>query len=106
MELRAFQENLKRFEELNAQVLGISVDSVYSHQAFAEKLGGLTFPLLADFHPKGEVAQRYGLWRPDKGYSRRAIVIVDRDGIVRHSQVIPQGPPDVEELLHLVRSLA
>ncbi|MCB0035285.1 MAG: redoxin domain-containing protein [Anaerolineales bacterium] len=56
------QANLGRFEELNAQVLGISVDSVFAHQAFAEKLGGLDYPLLADFHPKGAVTKEYGLW--------------------------------------------
>ena len=86
-------------------MLGLSVDSVYSHQAFAEKLGGLSYPLLSDFHPKGEVAMKYGLWRADKGLSRRAIVMVDRAGIVRYSQIIPQGPPDVDELLRVVQSL-
>jgi peroxiredoxin len=80
-------------------VLGLSVDSVYAHAAFAEQLGGLDFPLLADFHPKGEVAQAYGLWRADRGYSRRAIVIVDPSGIVRHKHVIDRGPPDVEQVL-------
>jgi peroxiredoxin len=100
------QENLSRFEELKAQVLGISVDSVYSHQAFAEQLGGLAFPLLADFHPKGEVTKAYGLWRAERGYGRRAIVMVDRQGIVRHSQVIAQGAPDVEKVLAAVRALA
>ena len=100
------QENLARFDELNAQVLGISVDSVYSHRAFAEQLGGLTFPLLADFHPKGEMVKQYGLWREDKGYSRRTIVIVDRQGVVRHSQVIPKGAPDVEAVLAAVQAVA
>ena len=99
------QANLSRFEELNAQVLGISVDSVYSHGAFSEQLGGITFPLLADFHPKGEVVRQYGLWREDKGYSRRAMIVVDREGIVRHSEVIPQGAPDVEKMLEVVRSI-
>ena len=79
---------------------------MYSHQAFAEQLGGLTYPLLADFHPKGEVIRQYGLWREDKGYSRRAIIIVDREGIVRHSEVIPQGPPVVEAVLAAVRAIA
>lgn len=97
---------MSRFEELNAQVLGISVDSVDSHRAFAESLGGLSFPLLADFHPKGEVVTKYGLWREDKGYSRRAVVIVDPEGIVRYSQVIPKGSPDVEEVLAAVNSIA
>lgn len=78
---------------------------MYSHQAFAEQLGGLSFPLLADFHPKGEVAKKYGLWREERGTSRRAIIIVDREGIVRYSQVIPKGPPDVEEVLAAVKTV-
>lgn len=65
-----------------------------------------TFPLLADFHPKGAVVRDYGLWREDKGYSKRAIVIVDRDGIVRHSEVIPQGAPGVEEVLARAKEIA
>jgi peroxiredoxin len=99
------QENLSRFEELNTQVLGISVDSIYSHQVFAEQLGGLSFPLLADFHPKGQVIKAYGLWREDKGYSRRAIVIIDTEGVVRSIEVVPQGPPDVEKILQAVKAL-
>lgn len=95
-----------QFDALSAQVLGISVDSVYSHQAFADQLGGLTYPLLSDFHPKGEVAQLYGVWRADKGYNRRAIVIIDASGIVQHSEIIPQGVPDVAEVLKRVRELA
>ena len=85
-------------------MLGISVDSVYSHQAFAKELGGLEYPLLADFHPKGEVAQAYGFWREDKGYSRRAIVILDPQGMVRYSKIIDRGAPDVEHLLNIVRN--
>ena len=87
-------------------MLGLSVDSVYSHQAFADELGGLDFPLLADFHPKGRVTQAYGLWREDKGYSRRAIIIIDRAGVIRHSQVIERGAPDVEALLAVVKEIA
>ncbi len=75
------------------------MDSVHSHRAFANVLGGLDYPLLADFHPKGEVTKQYGLWREDKGYSRRAIVIMDGNGIVRQSYVIEKGPPDVEAVL-------
>jgi peroxiredoxin len=87
-------------------VLGISVDSVHSHRAFADHLGGLSFPLLADFHPKGEVVKAYGLWREDRGYSKRAIIIVDKEGIVRHSQWIEKGPPDVEQVLAVVKAIA
>jgi peroxiredoxin len=87
-------------------VLGISVDSVYSHQAFATELGGLDFPLLADFHPKGQMTKAYGLWREDRGYSRRAIIILDGDATVRHSQVIERGAPEVEAVLAAVRAIA
>jgi alkyl hydroperoxide reductase subunit AhpC len=99
------QENLSRFEELNAQVLGISVDSVYSHKAFAEQLGGITFPLLADFHPKGQIAQNYGVWNEERGHNRRAVIILDELGIVRHSQIIAQGAPNVDEIIGTVKKL-
>jgi len=87
-------------------VLGISVDSVHSHRAFAKELGIAGLPLLADFHPKGEVIKAYGLWREDKGYSRRAVVIVDREGIVRYAEVVPVGPPSVETVLEEVKAVA
>jgi peroxiredoxin len=99
------QDNLPRFEELNAQVLGISVDSVFSHRAYAEQLG-VTFPLLADFHPKGEVVKTYGLWRDEWGNSKRAIIILDKEGIVRHSEIIAKGLPDVEAVLQATQAIA
>ena len=68
-------------------------------------MGGLTYPLLADFHPKGEVVKAYGLWREERGYSRRAIVVIDREGFIRHSHVYERGAPDMEEVLAIVRSL-
>ena len=61
--------------------------------------------LLADFHPKGAVTQAYGLWREDNGTSRRAVVIVDRAGIVRYVEIIPKGPPDVDKVLAEVQAL-
>ncbi len=86
-----FVNDLKQFEGMKAQVLGISVDSVYAHKAFAEKLG-IKYPLLSDFHPKGKVAESYGLYLADKGITARATVVIDREGIVRHVKVedIPQ----------------
>ena len=69
-------------------------------------MGGLDFPLLADFHPKGQMTQAYGLWRDDRGYSRRALIILDRDGVVRHSQVIDKGAPDIEAVLTAAQAIA
>lgn len=86
-------------------MLGISVDSVHSHRAFANSLGGLTYPLLADFHPKGAVVKAYGLWREDKGYSRRAIVIIDSAGVVQHAYGIEKGAPEIETVIARVKAL-
>ena len=97
--------DLKRFENLNAQVFGISVDNVWSHKAFAEKLQ-IKYPLLSDFHPKGAVASKYGLYLSDLGITNRATVIIDKEGIVRNVQVydIPQQREN-SELLKVLEDL-
>src|SRR5215467_7939727 len=64
--------DVKKFEQLDAQVLGLSVDSTWSHKAFAEKLG-INYPLLADFQPRGEVGTKYGVYHADKGITGRVI---------------------------------
>ena len=74
-----FVNDMKQFEKLNAQVLGLSVDSVWSHKAFAEKMG-IGYPLLADFNPRGAVADKFGVYMADKGITGRAIAIVDKSG--------------------------
>jgi mycoredoxin-dependent peroxiredoxin len=74
-----FVNDLKQFEKLNAQVLGLSVDSIWSHKAFAEKMG-IRYPLLADFQPRGAVAEKFGVYLADKGITGRAIAIVDKAG--------------------------
>ncbi len=95
------------FERYDAQVVGISVDSTPSHVAFAKSLGGIEkYPLLADFHPKGAVAKKYGVWKEDKGICERAIVIVDKKGIVRYVDVhdISEAPENAQ-LLEVLREL-
>jgi peroxiredoxin len=74
-----FVNDLKQFEALDAQVLGLSVDSAWAHKAFAEKMG-IKYPLLADFHPRGAVAEKFGVYLADKGITGRAIAIVDKGG--------------------------
>jgi mycoredoxin-dependent peroxiredoxin len=71
--------DMRRFDELDAQVLGISVDSAWSHKAFAEKMG-IKYPLLADFQPRGGVGEKYGVFLAEKGITGRSIIIVDRSG--------------------------
>ena len=74
-----FVNDLKQFESLDAQVLGLSVDSAWAHKAFAEKMG-IKYPLLADFHPRGAVAEKFGVYLADKGITGRAIAIIDKAG--------------------------
>ena len=90
--------DMKSFETLDAEVLGVSVDSVWSHKAFAEKMG-IKYSLLADFHPKGAMSEKYGIYLADKGITGRAIVIVGRNGKVAwvKNYDIPVVP-DVKEV--------
>jgi mycoredoxin-dependent peroxiredoxin len=71
--------DMKKFDTLDAQVLGLSVDSAWSHKAYAEKMG-IKYPLLADFNPRGAVAEQFGVYLADKGITGRAIAIVDKSG--------------------------
>jgi len=75
------RDDISQLEGADAQVLGISVDSHWTHLAFSKHLG-IKYPLLSDFHPKGGVAQKYGLWEEKPGFTSRATVIIDKNGKV------------------------
>jgi peroxiredoxin len=83
-QLSIYQEVLADIEAQNASLVGVSVDSVYCHRAFREHLG-LTMPLLADFHPKGEVARAYGAYLEERGATNRSLVLVGPDAVVQWS---------------------
>jgi peroxiredoxin len=83
-----YNEVLPEFEAYGAQLLGISVDGVWCHAAFARDRT-LRFPLLADFEPKGEVARQYGAYQEPGGFCRRALIVIDAAGTVRWSYVSP-----------------
>src|SRR3569832_707111 len=83
-ELSLFSELLPEFEDLGVQLVGISCDGVWSHRAFAKGCS-LSIPLLADFEPKGAVSRVYGVYDEKAGESRRAVFLIDADGIVRRS---------------------
>ncbi len=100
-----FVDDLSQFNSLNAQVFGISVDSVWAHKAFAEKLK-IQYPLLADFHPKGAVASKYGLYLDEKGITARATVVIDKEGKVADVKVqeIPQQRNNAD-ILNVLKGL-
>jgi peroxiredoxin len=87
-QLSVYQEVLGEIRAKGAELVGISVDSPFSHRAFREQLG-LEMPLLSDFHPKGEVSSAYGAYRDDRGYDSRALVLIAPDGKVEWSHASP-----------------
>jgi peroxiredoxin len=80
-----FKDDSVKLDGANAQVLGLSVDSAWAHQAFAKQMG-IGYPLLADFHPKGEIAAKFGLYNAERGMTKRATVIIDKAGKVAFTQ--------------------
>ena len=87
-QLNVYQEVLGELEAQGVQLYGISVDSAFAHKAFQRHLG-ITIPLLADFHPKGEVAQAYGVYIDKRGHSLRALVMIGPDLKVKWSYLPP-----------------
>ena len=83
-QLNVYQEVLPQLEERGVKLYGVSVDSAFCHKAFQDHLG-TTFPLLADFHPKGEMSARYGVYNEERGSTYRALVMIDPEGIVQWS---------------------
>jgi peroxiredoxin len=105
-QLALYNEVKQEFDEYAAQVLGISVDGVWCHLAYAQNRK-LSFPLLADFEPKGEVAHRYGVYRHGEGVSERALFVLDREGVVSWSHVSPIGVnPGADGILSALERMA
>jgi peroxiredoxin len=105
-QLALYQELQPEFEKFDAQLVGISVDSTWSHLAFAENRH-LQFPLLADFEPKGEVSRSYQAYRPADGTSERALYVLDADGVIRWSYISPVDVnPGADGILRALEDLS
>ncbi len=107
-EMCSFRDGLTDLEKLNAKVVGISVDSLWSHKAFAQSLN-ISFPLLSDFNK--EISRSYGVLYEDlrglRGVSKRSIFVVDKEGIVRYRWVSeePGREPNYAEVQLILKSL-
>src|SRR5882762_9106481 len=105
-QMALYNEMLKEFHDLGAELIGISVDGPWCHAAFARDRK-LHFPLLSDFEPKGAVSRAYGSYREEDGYSERALFVLDGDGIVRWSYCSPVGVnPGADGILSALESFA
>jgi peroxiredoxin len=104
-QLGLYQAVFPEFQRFNAELLAISVDSAWSHTAFA-KDRNLHFPLLSDFEPKGAVAKTYQVYRDAEGTAERALFVIDADGVIRWSYVSPVGVnPGADGILRALEGL-
>jgi peroxiredoxin len=104
-QMTLYNEVLAEFQHYDAALLGISVDGVWCHAAFARDRK-LHFPLLSDFEPKGAVARRYGVYRDGDGFTERALFVIDADGIIRWSYLSPLTVnPGADGILAALESL-
>ncbi len=90
---------MAQFEAADSQVLAISSDPIDAKAAWGKSLGGISYPLVSDFWPHGQVAQEYGVFDAQRGRPDRALFVIDKQGIIRWARVYPPGVlPDNEEL--------
>jgi peroxiredoxin (alkyl hydroperoxide reductase subunit C) len=107
-QLPSYSNQIDKFEKLNTQVLAIGVASIPVHNAWIESLGGLNFPLLADWVPAGEVSKNYDAFIPRIGFGKRAIFIIDKEGIIRYIDIpheLNEGPPDEGKIFEALEKL-
>ncbi len=104
-EISIFNEILPELKKLQANVVGISVDGVWCHDAFA-KQNHVHFPLAADFEPKGAVAKKYGAFHDETGVCERALFVIDKKGIIRWSYLSPMAEnPGADGVLEALEKL-
>ena len=103
-EITEFSKRDSEFKALNAQVLGVSIDSVFSHKAWLKELGNLNYPLLSDITK--EVSRKYGVLLEEKGIALRGTFIIDPDGKLRYQLIHDLGiGRSIEEILRVLRAL-
>ena len=104
-QMALYNQVLPEFRRLGAELLGISVDGVWCHTAFAGARN-LHFPLLADFEPKGAVARSYGAYREAEGVTERALFVIDGEGVIRWSHLSPIGVnPGADGILEALEAM-
>jgi len=104
-QMALYNEMIKYFKKFDADIFGISVDSKWCHLAF-EQSRNLHFPLLADFEPKGEVSKQYGVYNEEEGESKRALFVIDKEGVIAWSYLSPTAiNPGADGILDALEAL-
>ena len=103
-QIPSYQKIYDRFEDLDTEVIAISIDSVFTHKAWADGLGGISYPLLSDFWPHGAVAESYGIFREKAGTSQRANILIDEKGTVIFVKMYEISQlPDINEVIEFLK---
>lgn len=107
VQLELYQQEYDEFASRGVKLIAVSVDSIYSHGAWAA-VRGIHYPLLSDLHPHGETAKRYHVWREQDGHSERAIFVIDEHGVITWANVSPRLKhlPDFDELVAALDAVA
>lgn len=104
-QLALYQQLLPEFQRYHAELIGISVDGIWSHLAFA-KDRNLHFPLLSDFEPKGQTGRDFGVYHEEEGQNARALFVIDGEGVISWSYVSPTGVnPGADGILNALDAL-
>ena len=105
-QIPSYQKIYDKFEELDTEIVAVSIDSVFTHKAWADGLGGISYPLLSDFWPHGEVAEKFGVMRKENGFSDRALLVVDKEGIIQYIDIVdPKEIPEIEPVFDVLKEL-
>ena len=101
-----FRTAYPEFKQLNTEILGISCDSQPTQTAYSTSLGNLPYPVLSDFHPKGQVSKGYKIYNEERGTSGRAIFIIDIKGLIKYIEIYSRAEDiDIENLLEVIKDL-
>ena len=105
-QIPGYQKDIEIFDQFDCQLFCISTDSVPCHIAWAKSLGGLSYPLMSDFYPHGEVSKKYGVLN-SRGYPNRTIFLIDKTGIIRFIEDLEFAQlPDNKILFEELRKLS
>jgi len=102
-----FRAAYPKFKELNTEILGISCDAQPTQTAYSTSLGNLPYPVLSDFHPKGQISKEYEIYNEDRGASNRGIFIIDINGIIQYIEIYSKAEDiNIDYLLQVLTKLS
>ena len=106
-QMTGFRAAYPKFKELNTEILGISCDAQPTQTAYSTSLGNLPYPVLSDFHPKGQISKEYEIYNEDRGASNRGIFIIDINGIIQYIEIYSRAEDiNIDHLLLVLKKLS